>query len=89
MKTIFKNGKIQDVPFFLNENDEFGIQELDDLRAPDRIAYQGDGIKYELDNELVGLCDLFRDLLFEDVDRQRFYAYGNGIFARFRHGDIF
>ena len=69
MKTIFKNGKIQDVPFFLNDNDEFGIQELDDLRASDRIAYQGDGIKYELDNELVGLCDLFRDLLFEDVDQ--------------------
>ena len=69
MKTIFKNGKIQDVPFFLNENDEFGIQELDDLRASDRIAYQGDDIKYELGNELVGLYDLFRDLLFEDVDQ--------------------
>lgn len=42
---------------------------MDDLRAPDRIAYQGDGIKYELDKELVGLYDLFRDLLFEDVDQ--------------------
>ena len=67
MKTIYNNGLVKDVPYFLDENDEFGIQELDGERVTDKFAYQGDSIKYELDSALVGLYDLFRDLLFEDV----------------------
>ena len=67
MKTIYNNGLVKDVPYFLDGNDEFGIQELDGERVTDRFAYQGDSIKYELDSALVGLYDLFRDLLFEDV----------------------
>ena len=67
MRTIFNSGMIKDVPYFLDENDEFGIQELDGERVTDKFAYQGDSIKYELDSALAELYDLFRDLLFEDV----------------------
>ena len=67
MKTIYRNGLVNDVPYFLEESDEFGIQELDGERVTDRFAYQGDSIKYDLDIALVGLYDFFRDLIFEDV----------------------
>lgn len=34
----------------------------------DRYIYPEDFIKYELDNALVGLYDIFRDFLFSDTD---------------------
>ena len=69
MKTIFLNGTIKDIQYFLAEDDEFGIQELDGILVVDRIAYPGDSIKYSLDSALVDMYDLFRDMLFEDIDQ--------------------
>lgn len=69
MKTIFLNGTIKDIQYFLAEDDEFGIQELDGILVVDRIAYPGDSIKYSLDTALVDMYDLFRDMLFEDIDQ--------------------
>ena len=68
MKTIFQNGMVEDISHILTEDEEFGIQELEDGRGSDKFFYQGDSIKYALDNALVDLYDLFRDHLFTDTD---------------------
>ena len=59
---------VGDISYILTEDEEFGIQELEDGRGSDKFFYQGDSIKYALDNALVDLYDLFRDHLFADTD---------------------
>lgn len=68
MKIFFENGTLQDVAYFLDENDTFYVQELED-DCPDKYVYPGDSIKYELDTELVSLYDKFRDVFFRDTDK--------------------
>lgn len=67
MRTFFSNGLEREVPYFLDESTEFGIQD----RGPGvlhRFSYPGDSLKYELDTALVELYDVFRDLIFEDPE---------------------
>lgn len=68
MKTYFSCGMIKEIPYILAEDGEFGIQEKEGNILTDRYIYPGDFIKYELDNALVGLYDIFRDFLFSDTD---------------------
>ena len=68
MKIYFSTGLSKDIPYFLDENTEFGIQEIEGKQGIDRFIYPGDSIKYDLDAALVGLYDVFRDLIFDDVD---------------------
>ena len=67
MKTYFGNGIVKEIPYFLNDDSIFAIQELDSAQAGNRFVYPGDSIKYELDLALVDLYDVFRDLVFEDM----------------------
>lgn len=67
MKTYFENGTLQEMPYFLDENTTFYIQELEG-DCPDKYAYPGDSIKYDLDAELVSLYDKFRDIFFRDTN---------------------
>ena len=68
MRTYFSSGMIKEIPYILAENGEFGIQEKEENMLTYRYMYPGDSIKYELDNALVGLYDIFRDFLFPDTD---------------------
>ena len=63
IRTIFMNGIEKDVPYFLDDIQEFYIQELSQ-ELPDRYIYPGDSIKYDLDGELVLLYDTLRDVFF-------------------------
>ena len=68
MKTYFSIGLSKDIPYFLDENTEFGIQEMAGRQGIDHFIYPGDSIKHVLDTALVELYDVFRDLIFDDVD---------------------
>lgn len=68
MKTYLSCGMIKEIPYILAEDGAFGIQEMEGKLLTDRYIYPGDSIKYELDNALVGLYDIFRDFLFGDTD---------------------
>ena len=68
MKTYLSCGMIKEIPYILAEDGAFGIQEMEGKILTDRYIYPGDSIKYELDNALVGLYDIFRDFLFLDTD---------------------
>ena len=68
MRTYSIDGIIKDIPYFLDESTEFGIQEMEGNQTTKRYVYPGDGLRYELDNELVDLYALFRNILFDDVD---------------------
>ena len=68
MKTYLSCGMIKEIPYILAEDGAFGIQEMEGKILTDRYIYPGDSIKYELDNALVGLYDIFRDFLFSDTD---------------------
>ena len=61
MKTYLSCGMIKEIPYILAEDGAFGIQEMEGKILTDRYIYPGDSIKYELDNALVGLYDIFRD----------------------------
>lgn len=70
MKTYFSNGMVEDYPYFLDEDcNRFYIQELEEEYTVDKYAYPKDSIKYELDSGLVDLYDVFRDLLFADIEQ--------------------
>ena len=71
MKTFFQDGTSKEEFYFLGEQPFFYIQELDG-NMPDRFVYQGDSIKYKLDNELVALYDKLRDLFFPNTEQ--YYA---------------
>ena len=63
MKTLLTNGTIQDIDHYLEENDDcFGLQEA----LPNNYIYNGSGIRYDIDSELVKLYTKFQDLLFPD-----------------------
>lgn len=70
IRTIFMNGIEKDISYFLDDIQEFYIQELSQ-ELPDRYIYPGDSIKYDLDGELVLLYDTLRDVFFEDA--QKYY----------------
>ncbi len=67
MKTYYKNGIMQETEIFLDYIEDFCIQEVPD--TIEKYSYKGDSIRYELDSELVGLYDKFRDLLFPDTEK--------------------
>lgn len=67
MKNYYKNGICKYTDYFLNLNDEFCIQEIEDNNEK-KYMYLGDSIKYELDSELITLYDKFRNLLFNDLN---------------------
>lgn len=67
MKTYLITGVMKDIPYFLDESMEFGIQRIEDTQIGEKKIYPGDYINYEIDCKLVSLYDLFRDILFEDV----------------------
>lgn len=71
MKTFFQDGTSKEEFYFLGEQPFLYIQELDG-NMPDRFVYQGDSIKYKLDNELVALYDKLRDLFFPNTEQ--YYA---------------
>lgn len=66
MKTYYCSGIEKEEQFFLDNSDEFYIQEIDP-DAPDRYVYPNDNIKYELDDALVSLYDKFRDVFFPNT----------------------
>lgn len=67
MKTVFQNGHTNDIPYFIQENDIFYIQDIG-KDTPDRYVYPNDQLKYVIDASLVSLYDTFRDLLFSNTD---------------------
>lgn len=69
MKTYWGNGILEDIPYFLNCDMEFGIQEINEAPSFDRYTYPNDSIRYDLDDVLVELYDVFRDSLFDDMNR--------------------
>lgn len=68
MKTYYKNGIYEYTNSFLNYSDEFCIQEIENF-SETKYMYTGDSLKYELDSELVGLYDKFRNLLFNNINK--------------------
>ena len=65
MKTLLTNGTIQEIDHYLEENDDcFGLQEV----LPNNYIYNGSGIRYDIDSELVKLHSKFQDLLFPDSE---------------------
>lgn len=75
MKTYFSHGIVKDIPYIIDNPEEFQIQDLGS-NYPDRYIYPNDSIKYELDNELVSLYDTLQFLYFEDNDN-----YYNDIYS--------
>lgn len=70
MKTYLGNGMVKEYPNFIdNASVGFFIQETEGQYITDKYIYPDDSIKYELDNQLVDLYDLFRDFLFENTDQ--------------------
>ena len=70
MKTYLGNGMVNEYPDFIdNASVGFFIQETEGQYITDKYIYPDDSIKYELDNQLVDLYDLFRDFLFENTDQ--------------------
>ncbi len=70
MKTYLGNGMVNEYPDFIdNASVVFFIQETEGQYITDKYIYPDDSIKYELDNQLVDLYDLFRDFLFENTDQ--------------------
>ena len=68
MKTYLRNGMFKEYPYYIDDaNVGFFIQEIDGKNVVDKYIYPDDSIKYELDNQLVDLYDLFRDLLFKNT----------------------
>lgn len=69
VKTYLCNGMVKEYPYLMEDTSaSFFIQEIEDKYAAREYKYPGDSIKYELGNQLVDICDLFRNLLFEDID---------------------
>lgn len=68
MKIYLSNGMIEENPNFTNNASiDFFIQELEGQHVTEKYTYPGDSINYELDNQLVDLYDVFRDVLFKDT----------------------
>lgn len=68
MKTYCRQGIIKDIPYLLDDSDEFQIQEIKN----DTYLYPRDSIFREVLYELVDSYDRLRDLVFEDVNE--YYA---------------
>lgn len=49
MKTYFSHGIAKDIPYIIDNPEEFQIQDLGS-NYPDRYIYPNDSIKYELGN---------------------------------------
>lgn len=70
MKIYLSNGMIEENPNFTNNASiDFFIQELEGQHVTDKYIYPGDSINYELENQLVDLYDVFRDVLFKDTEQ--------------------
>lgn len=70
MKIYLSNGMIEENPNFTNNASiDFFIQELEGQHVTDKYTYPGDSINYELENQLVDLYDVFRDVLFKDTEQ--------------------
>ncbi len=67
MITYDKYGFQKDVPNFINDSDNFQIQDLGPNYS-DRFIYPGSSIKYELDGELVYLYDTLQYLFFKNQE---------------------
>ncbi len=67
MKTYFANGISKDMPYYMDDPEEFCLQELG-ANFPGKYIYSGDSINYQLDEGLSCLYDTLRDLFFEDTD---------------------
>lgn len=70
MKTYLCNGMVKEYPYFIDDaSTGFFIQEIGEKHNAAQYVYPNDSIKYELDNQLVELYDLFRTLLFKDAKK--------------------
>ena len=67
MKTVFQNGHLSDIPYFIQNSDFFYIQDIGKDES-NRYVYPNDQLKYELDASLVTLYDTFRDVLFPNTE---------------------
>lgn len=60
---------IKDLMYFLDENTEFGIQIFESEHVDDKYIYPGDAINYKLESAIISLYDIFRGLVFDDMDK--------------------
>lgn len=67
MKTYCCNGMMKNIPYIVNDSEEFMIQELENISS-NKYIYPGDSINYRLDGECVCLYDTFRDIVFDNQD---------------------
>lgn len=71
MRTYSKRGTVCDISYYVENDDEFCVQELENPSV-EKYIYPGSSLKYYLDGELVSLYDKMKDLLFEDTEK--YYA---------------
>lgn len=69
MKTYCCNGIVKEVPYIIENFEEFQIQEMVGSKPINRFSYPGDAINYTLDEKLVSLYDTFRDMIFDDTNQ--------------------
>ena len=67
IKTYFQNGIYKEIPYFLEDDELFYLQELPNSSC-EKYIYPGDDIVRNLDIALVDLYDKLRDLYFKDTD---------------------
>ena len=61
---------IKDLMYFLDEKTEFGIQIFESEHVDDKYIYPGNAINYKLESAIISLYDIFRGLVFDDIDKK-------------------
>lgn len=82
MKAYCRNGMMKNMPYIMNDGDEFLIQELEDVSS-NKYIYPGDSINYALNEECVCLYDKFRDIIFNDQDEYYREVYNLPIWVKY------
>ncbi|MEE0517732.1 MAG: hypothetical protein UC708_07610 [Anaerovoracaceae bacterium] len=67
MKTYCRNGMMKNIPYIVDNSEDFMIQELENASS-NKYIYPGDSINYALEGECVCLYDTFRNIVFDNQD---------------------
>ena len=81
MKTYNKNGVETEIDYILSDNDEFAIQ-VEENSVQRQIFYKNDTLVRDIENYLIELYDIFRDLYFENTEE---YYANSSIIPAFIH----
>lgn len=69
MITYFQNGLMENLPYIIDETSKYEQFFIQDLGIElGRYYYPNDSVKYRLDDELVCLYDVFRDIVFPNTE---------------------